>query len=113
MRPVVVKGVAMGAAPPVGQALARQILVHEAAGSREPAALADAMDRACVRLGARLAGLIGQVGYATLLARALRLATAELPALAGVAIGEDPVVGLTGTRAFALARRATRSRTST
>lgn len=93
----------MGVASPVVLALARQLLLHEAAGSREPAALADATDRVCVRLRARLAGLIGQAGFAALLARALRLATAERPALAGITIDEGADAGLTGTRAFALA----------
>ena len=63
---------------PVAQVLARRVLRHETGGRAEPAALAEAAERADARLRERLASLIGQTGYTTLLvARAVRLAQAD------------------------------------
>ena len=64
---------------PAAQVLARRVLRHEAGGRAEPAALAEAAERADARLRGRLASLIGQTGYTTLVARAVRLAQAEVP----------------------------------
>jgi hypothetical protein len=91
---------------PAAQVLARRVLRHEAGGRAEPAALAEAAERADARLRGRLASLIGQTGYTTLLARAVRLAQAEVPALEHVtvdalAIGAEG--GLHGVREFARA----------
>jgi len=93
-------------APPVARTLARRMLLHEAGGRAEPAALAEAAGRAEARLRGRLAGLIGLTGYTILVARAVRLARAEVPALEGVAVdtGETGSDGsLHGVPAFARA----------
>ncbi len=71
----------MPEAPPAARALARRMLLHEAGGRVEPVALAEAVERADARLRGRLADLIGLTGYTTLLARAVRLAQAEVPTL--------------------------------
>jgi hypothetical protein len=72
--------------PPAAQVLARRVLRHEAGGRAEPAALAEAAERADARLRGRLASLIGPTGYTTLVARAVRLAQAEVPALERVTV---------------------------
>jgi hypothetical protein len=95
---------------PAAQVLARRVLRHEAGGRAEPAALAEAAERADARLRERLASLIGQTGYTTLVARAVYLAQAEVPALEHVTVdalatGGDPAEGgeggLHGVREFA------------
>jgi len=90
---------------PAARALARQVLLHEAGGRPEPAALAEAADRAYARLHGRLAGLMGQTGYTLLVARAVRLAQAEEPVLVGVTVDAWAEDGLRGAGAFALATR--------
>src|SRR2546430_4572560 len=72
--------------PPAAQVLAQRVLRHEAGGRAEPAALAEAVERADARLRGRLASLIGPTGYTTLVARAVRLAQAEVPALERVTV---------------------------
>lgn len=89
---------------PDARVLARQVLLHEAAGRVEPEALAAAAERAYARLHERLAGLIGSTGYAILFARALRLAQAEVAALEGVTLDMEPPGCLLGAREFALAQ---------
>ncbi len=92
--------------PPAVRVVARRVLLYEAGGRMEPAALAEAAERADARLRGRLADLIGLTGYTTLLARAVRLAQAEVPALVGVAVaaGEPGAEGrLHGVPAFARA----------
>ena len=89
---------------PAAQVLARRVLRHEAGGRAEPAALAEAAERADARLRARLASLIGQTGYTALLARAVHLAQAEAPALERVsvdALATGAEGGLHGVREFA------------
>ena len=89
--------------PPAAQVLARRVLRHEAGGRAEPVALAEAAERADARLRERLASLIGQTGYTTLVARAVRLAQAEVPALEGVsvdALATGAEGGLRGVREF-------------
>jgi len=90
---------------PVAHALARRILLHEAGGRAEPVARAEAAARADARLHARLADLIGTTGYTTLVARAVRLAQAEVPALEHVPVdtGAGAEGSLREVRAFALA----------
>ncbi len=63
----------MAEAPPAARVVARRVLFYEAGGRMEPAALAEAAERADARLRARLADLIGLTGYMTLVARAVRL----------------------------------------
>jgi hypothetical protein len=91
---------------PAAQVLARRVLRHEAGGRAEPAALAEAAERADARLRERLASLIGQTGYTTLVARAVRLAQAEVPALERVsvdALATGAEGALHGVREFARA----------
>src|ERR671939_1406472 len=95
---------------PVAQVLARRVLRHEAGGRAEPAALAEAAERADARLRGRLASLIGQTGYTTLVARAVHLAQAEVPALERVtidALATGPEGGLHGVHEFARASAGT------
>jgi len=99
----------MAETPPAARVVARRVLFYEAGGHMEPAALAEAAARADARLRARLADLIGLTGYMTLVARAVRLAQAEVPALEGVTVvagepGEPGAEGrLHGVPAFAWA----------
>lgn len=70
--------------PPPSSALselARRLLRHEAAGSREPAALAAAADRACEKLRDELETLVGPGGASALTRRARTLAGREFPFL--------------------------------
>ncbi len=87
----------MSKVSPTAQALARRVLLHEAGGRAELAALAEAAERADARLRGRLADLIGTTAYTTLVARAVRLAQAEVPALEGVT-----ATGLTTTLAHVI-----------
>ncbi|MCA1598582.1 MAG: hypothetical protein LC769_06090 [Chloroflexi bacterium] len=95
--------------PPAARVVARRVLLYEAGGRMEPAALTEAAARADARLRGRLADLIGLTGYTTLLARAVRLAQADIPALKGVTVvageaGEPPAEGsLRGVPVFARA----------
>ncbi len=72
--------------PPVARTLARRMLLHEVGGRAEPTAMAEGAARADARLRGRLTGLIGLTGYTILVARAVRLARAEVPTLEGVAV---------------------------
>lgn len=89
--------------PPEARVLARRLLRVESGGREEPEALAAAIDRAAARLRGRLAGLVGQHGYAALCGRAVRLAQREAPHLAGVTYDARPPGGLRGTHEFVLA----------
>lgn len=95
------EGEPMGKVAPAMQELARQLLLDETGGRREPAALAAAFERAYARLHEQLAGLIGRAGFATLFARALRLAQGEHPTLAGLAVDDGAAAGLRGVREVA------------
>jgi len=92
---------------PGARALARRVLLREAGGQPEPAALAEATGRVEARLRGRLADLVGITGYTTLVARAVRLAQVEVPALERVTvdvhIGAGAEGGLRGVREYALA----------
>jgi hypothetical protein len=91
---------------PAAQVLARRVLQHEAGGRAELAALAEAAERADARLRGRLASLIGPTGYTALVARAVYLAQAEVPALERVtvdALATEAEGGLHGVREFARA----------
>jgi len=94
---------------PAARALARRVLLRDAGGRPAPAPLAAAPGRAEARLRRRLADLVGVTGYTTLVARAVRLARVEVPALervtvdAHVGAGAEAEGGLRGVREFALA----------
>jgi len=78
---------------PAAHALARYMLLDETGERLEPAALAAAVERADIRLRARLVDLIGLAGYTTLVARAVRLAQAEVPALTRVTVDTGVIGG--------------------
>lgn len=80
--------------------LARHVLRQYAGEHAEPAALAEAAERADARLRGRLAGLIGLTGYTILVARAVRLAQAEVPTLDGITVAVGTGGGLQGIRDF-------------
>ncbi len=90
---------------PAVRALARRVLLHEAGGRVEPDALAEAAERADAQLRGRLADLIGLTGYTALVARAVRLAQAEVPAVERVTVdvGAGAEGSLRGVRALVLA----------
>ncbi len=96
----------MTEAPPAARVVARRVLLHEVGGRTESVALAEAAERADARLKGRLGSLIGQTGYTILVARAVRLARAEVPTLEGVTVDTGAEGGLRGLRAFALASEA-------
>lgn len=70
--------------------LARQVLRREAAGSREPAALAAAVDRACEKLEAELENLVGPGGASALVRRARVLARRQTSSLDEARDGSRP-----------------------
>jgi len=91
----------MNEVPVAVRTLAAHILSHEAGGSSDPDELADAAERVETRLRGRLSELIGLIGYTTLLARALRLAQLEIPALGQITVNPNSGEGgLSGVRAF-------------
>jgi len=77
-------------------ALARRIVEQEAGESRDPAALAAAVEAACRRLRDQLAELLGSGGVSALVRRALHLAQRQQPLLAGVAVSGEPAACFTG-----------------
>ena len=85
--------------PAAARLLAQQILSHEAGGSTEPDVLTQAIERAEMRIRSQLSELIGLSGYAALIARALRLAQDEIPALEHVTINIEKG-GLNGIHDF-------------
>ena len=93
----------MAEAPPEARALAEAVLRHEMLGRATPAEMGERVD---ARLRGRLGGLIGSTGYAILVARAVRLARIEVPALECVTVvtGDAGADGsLPGIREFARA----------
>lgn len=77
-------------------ALARRVLLHDAGEHPEPAALAEAVERADARLRARLVDLVGLSGYTTLVDRAVRLAQTEVPVLERVTVDAGATGGAGG-----------------
>ena len=74
-------------------AVARRLWARAAGDTNSPEAVAAAAERTCTHLYTGLGRWIGTMGYRTLLDRALGLARAEHPALAGLAcLGGDPPV---------------------
>ncbi len=71
------------------QAAADWLLTHEAPGAREAAELSAAAERVCHRLGAVLGDIIGDQGYAAILARAQHLAQPMHPWLGELAHGGE------------------------
>lgn len=84
----------MRQATPQLRELAGRLFAREAKRSRAPAALAEAMEKACRRLHERLDPLIGAGGFRALLARALHLAAKEFPWLDAVSVEEHPACEL-------------------
>jgi hypothetical protein len=89
----------MGAVTPAQRDLAFWLLNAEMDDAQEPEALLDAAERACQKLGRRLARLVTVVGYQSLLARALHLAEGEFPFLEGVRPGVTEDACFDGLRA--------------
>jgi hypothetical protein len=87
----------------VSRSLARDVLLHGIGEQPEPAALAEAAERANARLRGRLGALIGVTGYTILVSRALRIAQADVPALEHVTVDTQAQGVLQGIREFALA----------
>jgi len=81
---------------PTAHALAQRVLLHDAGEHPEPAALAEAVERADARLRARLVDLVGLSGYTTLVDRAVRLAQTEVPALERVTVDAGATGGAGG-----------------
>ena len=88
----------MRQATPQLRELARRLFALEAKRSRSPIALAEAWERSCRKLNARLDPLIGAGGFRALLARAVHLAQKEFPWLDAVEIDEHPGCALKGLR---------------
>jgi hypothetical protein len=88
----------MRQATPQLRALARRLFAREAKNSRSLVALAEAMEKSCGRLHARLDPLIGAGGFRALLARALHLAAKEFPWLDAIRVEERPACDLKGVR---------------
>lgn len=67
--------------------LALLLLRHEAGGQREPAELANAVERVCQKMGRQIAILIGPTGFHAIAGRSLHLTKAEEPFLKRVEFG--------------------------
>jgi hypothetical protein len=78
----------MNTATPAIQNLARRLLALEGEGDPSDELVGAAL-RACEKLRVRLAKLAGVAGFRSLMARALALATAEVPWLASVQVRAD------------------------
>ena len=85
------------------QLLALALLGREAGTSREAAALSLATERISARLHKRLVPLIGRIGFAALLRRALYLAQTESPELAALTVNEGGGPSIEGMRELAAA----------
>src|SRR5687767_14079237 len=81
--------------PPRLTALAHRLVSAEAGGVDHPAAVADALDRACGALRQRLAPLVSAAGFDALVHRAVTLAARDFPFLAAVG-SRSPVRPLDG-----------------
>jgi hypothetical protein len=68
---------------------AKRLMDHEAGGNPSSQTKAEAAFRACEKLRPSLAALMGTGGFRALLARALALATAEIPGLYAVQVKAD------------------------
>ncbi len=88
------------------RAWVERVLVQGAGEGRESVALAEVAIQAEVRLQVRMVDLVGVRGYAALVARALRLSQAEVPALAPVTVDPGAEGRLQGVRAFVESTRA-------
>lgn len=93
----------MTAVAPRAQTLAEQVLRYEGWGGQDPAAAADALQRACARFRRRLVVLIGSIGFAALFSRALRLAQEDFPALQGLTFDAQGEGGLQRLDAYVTA----------
>lgn len=79
----------MSTAPPAIRDFARRLLALEAARDERPGEPSGGAMRVCDRLRAPLTRLAGVAGFRSLLSRALALAKAEAPALAGAHVRAD------------------------
>jgi hypothetical protein len=67
-------------------------LIQDAATGEDPTAIVGAAQQVFQRLRDHLARLIGVVGFSTLLARALKIARAQLPALDPIEVNADGTI---------------------
>lgn len=82
---------------PVYQSTAQRLLDDAATGCDDAAAIARAAEGVFEGLHEHLARLVGVLGWRTLLARSLKLARAELPALDRIEVRADgTIAGLAG-----------------
>lgn len=86
--------------------LARRLLGQEVGRDEGPLAPALGLERAAARLRERLVPLIGRLGFAALLRRALHLAQGESPARADLTVDEGAEPRIAGAREFAAAHAA-------
>lgn len=82
----------MTAPSPSLQRTAQRLIEKAAKGDEDEAALLLAAEQVFQRLHDRLAKLIGVVGFRTLLARALKLARADAPALGALEVKPDGLI---------------------
>jgi len=66
---------------PAAQEMARRLLARETSAAREPAMVAAALQRACMRVSANLRDSMGDDGRDALLARAIARTESDHPAL--------------------------------
>lgn len=92
--------------PPAVNDLARRLLAHEVGSRPNLDASAEAIERIHDKLGGRMNILVGQLGFAALVSRALHLARREHPILTGISIDVQSGSGLQGMREFAQANDA-------
>jgi hypothetical protein len=77
--------------------LAERLVARETAAGVPPEAKVEAAFRACEKLRRHISKFAGEAGFRSLLARALVLATAEIPWLSSVEIKADGALGGLGT----------------
>ena len=82
---------------PKVRVVARRLLAHESASSKRKDSDASVPFLVCEKLRAPLAKLMGVAGFHSLLARALTLATVEVPALRALRIAPDGSIASTPT----------------
>ena len=82
--------------PPAAQELARRLLARETSGAGEPAMVAAALQRACLRVSENLRDSVGDDGRNALLARALARTESGHPALKDIRQLNNGVVHLDG-----------------
>lgn len=73
--------------------MARLLLEQEAEEPRDLDAMLIGSQRVCQKLAVRMGRVVGPRGYQAMLARAIKLASAEFPSLAAIQAGADGSLG--------------------